>query len=120
MDFANFLIVRGMPQRQITATEEWRPVSVSTFNGGKVLTFVPRGNLRAAVPAAVLDPNYLRLARLWILEPRGDYEEEDMLRCKEWTLRGKSVLFTDENALDLLEVENELIREGQKVFGRMA
>ena len=118
VDFVNFMIIRGMPQRQITRQEEWRPVWVWTPAGGRVLTFVPPGDIRAAVPAPLLDPDYIHLARLWVLEPRGEYVEERLPHYTEWTLLGKSVLFSDDTAIELLEADNGNIREGQKVFGR--
>ena len=118
MDFANFLIIRGMPQRQIVGREEWRPVWVESACGsgsGKVLTFIPPGEIRCAVPRALLDDDYIHLARLWVLRPRmGSVEAGE---CDEWTLLGKSVLFGDEDVTYEMEDSQE-ISCGQRVFGR--
>ena len=121
MDFVNFLIIRGLPQRQLGPgqREEWRPVWVSPPVGGKVLTFVPPGDIRVAIPAALLDPDYNHLARLWVLEPREEHDEEDATPdFSEWTLRGKSVLFSDDVAIELMKLDNGFVRQGLKVFGR--
>ena len=110
MDFANFLIIRGMPQRQITQLEEWRPIWVESPSGGKVLTFIPPGDIRATVPVALLDEDYIHLARLWVLQSRGPSSDGN-----EWTLLGKSVIFGD--GVDSLEA-GEHVRTNQVVFGR--
>ena len=115
-DFVNFLIIRGMPRRQITQPEKWRPVWVSTIDNGKILTFTPPGDTQVAIPAALLDPDYVHLARMWVLEPRGHGESQSA--SSEWTLLGKSVLFSDDISDDLIESDNGMIEEGQKVFGR--
>ncbi|KAK3711954.1 hypothetical protein LTR37_009266 [Vermiconidia calcicola] len=118
MDFVNFLIIRGLPQRQMTQQELWRPVWVSNPEGGKVVTFAPPGNVKVAVPMALLDPDYIHLARLWVLQPRHELEEETLAHHNEWILLGKSVLFSDDISTDLLEIDNGMNRAGQKVFGR--
>lgn len=119
MDFVNFAIIRGMPRRQITTREEWRPVWVAPPAGGKVMTFVPRGGeLRVAVPAALLDREYVHLARMWVLKPRGEFRQDKVPHYCEWSLLGKSVLFCDDDAIERLELDNDLVREGQRVFGR--
>ena len=117
MDFVNFLIIRGMPQRQITQQELWRPIWVPTATNGKVLTFIPPDDIRVTVPAALLDQDYIHLARLWVLEPRGEYIEQTLSHYDEWTLLGKSVIFSDDVTIEQLELANG-IRGGQKVFGR--
>lgn len=118
MDFVNFLIIRGLPQRQIVGQrEEWRPIWVSPGAGGKVLTFVPPGEPRAAIPAALLDEDYSHCSRVWVLEPRGQYCEESKPHYNEWSLLGKTVMFSDEKVIQALEVERR-VRGGQKVFGR--
>ena len=101
-----------MPRRQISRPEHWKPVWAETPNGGRVLTFTPPGDIRVAVPCALLDEDYVHLARLWVLEPRGQSHSD------EWTLLGKSVLFSDDLADELIETENEMVRGGQKIFGR--
>ena len=118
INFVNFLIIRGMPQRQITGPEKWRPVWVPTAAGGKVLTFAPPGDLRVAVPEALLDSDYVHLARLWVLQPRGERDEEPEPHYNEWTMLGKSVLFSDDMSNEMLETGNGMIRRAQKVFGR--
>lgn len=121
MDFVNFLIIRGMPQRHIVQPEKWRPVWVPTPGGGKLLTFAPEGlgEIRVAVPAALLDTDYIHLARLWVMAPRGGPQlGEDGHHHKEWTLLGKSVLFSDDVASDLLEGRGGMVHGRQKVFGR--
>jgi len=130
LDFVNFLVIRGMPQRQTMHPEAWRPISVRTHDPsdkedsgmvGRVLTFIPPGEIRVAVPAALLDSDYVHLARLFVMEPRGEYDPERLPHYSEWTLRGKSVLFSDDHALELLEAEDDgRVRGGQKVFGRAA
>ncbi|GAB7363234.1 hypothetical protein MBLNU230_g3516t1 [Neophaeotheca triangularis] len=119
LDFVNFLVVRGMPQRQVTVREEWRPVCVfDASNGGKVVSFAPParsegGEVRAAVPRALLDDEYMHLARLWLLEPR------EQKLGGGWTLLGKSVVFGDERAMRRLHLGLEF-SERQSVFGRDA
>jgi hypothetical protein len=121
MDFVNFMIIRGMPQRHITQPEKWRPVWVPTPAGGKLLTFSPSGDIRVAIPSALLDVDYIHLARMWILQPRGEQLPEDNdHHHREWTLLGKSILFSDDIASELLEVHTGMIHGGQKVFGRGA
>ncbi|WPG99170.1 Hypothetical protein R9X50_00198100 [Acrodontium crateriforme] len=120
MDFVNFLIIRGLPQRQIIHYEEWRPIWVATDSGGKVLTFVPPGNIHTAVPSALLDPDYVHLARLWILEPKVSFYQHDgkIEHQDDWTLLGKSVLFSDDTAIDHLQGQGGEWRKQQRVFGR--
>ena len=120
MDFVNFLIIRGMPQRQIIHYEEWRPIWVATEGGGMVLTFVPPGDIRTAVPAALLDPDYVHLARLWVLKARPSFYQHDGQQQQEesWTLLGKSVLFSDDTAIEHLQGRGGDWRKQQKVFGR--
>ena len=88
------------------------PIWITTRNYGKVLTFRPDRTEATvpAIPSVLLNADYLHLARLWILEPRKATDK--------WTLLGKSVLFSDDMAIGLLEEDNGLVREGQKVFGR--
>ena len=117
-DFVNFLIIRGMPQRQVTQQENWRPVWVSTAEGGKVVTFIPPGDICCAVPVALLDSDYIHLARLWVLEPRETHVEKQLEYHNDWTLLGKSVVFSDDISIELLEADNGFIRGEQKVFGR--
>nr|POF14144.1 hypothetical protein CFP56_03168 [Quercus suber] len=107
MDFVNFIIIRGLPQRQVIQKEEWRPLWVATDNGGKIVTFVPRGNTRMAVPTALLNPDYIHLARLWILQPRDSIfnASRDEQHVTEWTLLGKSILFSDDLAIQQLYSE---------------
>ncbi|CAK1361631.1 hypothetical protein CB0940_03012 [Cercospora beticola] len=124
MDFVNFLIIRGLPSRQILRPEKWRPVWVPTAPGGKVVTFVPDGNrhIRPAVPTILVNPDYVHLARLWILEPRPRPTEDKDLNLipnhEEWTLLGKSVLFSDDLSIDQLTSSDGFLKESQKVFGR--
>ena len=116
MDFVNFLIIRGMPTRQVTHLEPWRPVWVSTLVG-KVLTFRPPGDdIRAVIPTALLDTDYMHLARLWMLEPRATKHRGS--HGVEWTLLGKSVIFGDDAATQNINCEGELVRKQQRVFGR--
>ncbi|KAK4546450.1 hypothetical protein LTR36_002127 [Oleoguttula mirabilis] len=121
MDFVNFLVIRGMPQRQILHREEWRPIWIATSTGGKVLTFVPPGNIFPAVPTALLDEDYVHLARLWVLSPRvtfADPNGQDEAATTRWTLLGKSVLFSDDLAIQQLHSRSGAWREEQRVFGR--
>lgn len=120
MDFVNFLVIRGMPQRQILHREEWRPMWIATATGGKVLTFVPPSNIRLAVPTALLDTDYIHLARLWILQHR-----VSPINCfkqtpqdAHWTLLGKSVLFSDDLALQQLQLQEGSHETQHRVFGR--
>jgi len=117
MDFVNFLVVRGLPHRGATSEmsdmSTWRPVWVPTSNDGKIVTFAPReSDVRVAVPVALFDTDYVHLARLWVLKPRGP--------DNEWTILGKSVLFSDDASMEVLDGDNGMIRQGQKVFGRSA
>ncbi|KAK5167661.1 uncharacterized protein LTR77_007360 [Saxophila tyrrhenica] len=118
MDFVNFLVVRGLPHRGATSDMDdmrlWGPVWVPTINGGRVLTFAPREDVRVAVPVALFDSDYVHLARLWVLKPRGTNSNN------EWTLQGKSVLFSDDASMESLDKDNGMIRRAQKVFGRPA
>ena len=114
MDFANFLVIRGMPQRQITALEEWRPICTERCVHGveaRAITFVPPANdIHVAMPTALLDEDYIHLARLWVLQPRDGAPNR-------WTLLGKSVLFSDDAATNAPIQETD-IREKQIVYGR--
>jgi curved DNA-binding protein CbpA len=123
MDFVNFLVIRGMPQRQIIHHEEWRPVWVFTETGGKVLTFIPPGQIIPAIPTALLDPDYVHLARLWVLEARTSFGNPSHgnpadATPSSWTLLGKSVLFSDHLALQMVHSQGGTWRDQQKVFGR--
>ncbi|KAF2716506.1 hypothetical protein K431DRAFT_289365 [Polychaeton citri CBS 116435] len=135
MDLANFLIIRGMPLRQITRPETWRPVCVQSATRGKVLTFVPveHENIQPAIPAVLFDEEYQHLARLWILKRRLSQPPEEynsicgssslstpssVLRPPEWTLLGKSVLFSDEVTMDMVQDEKIGVLERARIFGR--
>ncbi|KAK5115876.1 hypothetical protein LTR85_009470 [Meristemomyces frigidus] len=121
MDFVNFLVIRGMPQRQILHHEEWRPIWVATPTGGKVLTFVPPGDIFPAMPTALLDEDYVHLARLWLLSPRVTLVNphgQDGAVTSRWTLLGKSVLFSDDLATQQLHAPSGTWMEQQRVFGR--
>jgi hypothetical protein len=121
MDFVNFMIIRGMPQRHITQPEKWRPVWVPVLGGGKLLTFAPSDEIRVAIPSALLDTDYNHLARMWILKPRGESQAgEDGPYHRDWTLLGKSILFSDDIANDVLRQDAGLFQHGQRVFGRGA
>ena len=117
MDFANFLVIRGLPQRQLRAPEAWRPVVARTRGGGCVLTFRPpvvggAGEIAAAVPSVLLDVDYVHLARLWMLVPR---------RGGGWTLWGKSVMFADDRGMAAVHCEGDegqVVLRGERVFGR--
>jgi curved DNA-binding protein CbpA len=114
MDFVNFLVIRGMPQRSLRAPEAWRPSVVKTPNAGKLLMFRPPGeDVRAAVPSMLLDIDYVHLARIWILVPR--------TTGSKWTLRGKSVMFGDDAALTQVNCdgdEGQVVERQQEVYGR--
>lgn len=114
MDFVNFLVIRGMPQRQLRRPEAWRPSVAKTANGGKVLMFRPPGeDVTAAVPSVLLDVDYVHLARLWMLVPRRTAEK--------WTLVGKSVMFADDASVSQVNShgdEGQVVKWQQKVFGR--
>lgn len=118
IDFVHFLVIRGMPQRQILHREEWRPVWVSTGADGRVITFVPPGQIRPAIPTALLDCDYVQLARLWLLEPRESFTSSNGKVADSWTLFGKSVIFSDELATEVLHGPSGSLRDGQRVFGR--
>jgi curved DNA-binding protein CbpA len=113
MDFVNFLVIRGMPQRSLRQPEAWRPSVVKTPNAGKLLMFRPPGKIRAAVPSVLLDIEYVHLARIWILVPRAT--------DSKWTLRGKSVMFGDDAALTQVNCdgdEGQVVKLQQEVYGR--
>jgi hypothetical protein len=117
MDFVNFLVIRGLPLRQLSEPEIWRPLWFSTDAGGKVLSFVPVGNksIRPAIPTALINPDYVHLSRLWILEPRSlDVSTGN----DEWTLLGKSVLFSDEIYIEHMSGLNGDIKSQQRIYGR--
>lgn len=118
VDFVNFLVIRGLPLRQLSAPERWRPLWFSTDAGGKVLSFVPVGNksIRPAIPTALIHPDYVHLARLWILEPR--VSKTSASGGEEWTLLGKSVLFSDEVYIENMSRSNGDLKGGQKIYGR--
>ncbi|KAF2773047.1 hypothetical protein EJ03DRAFT_387346 [Teratosphaeria nubilosa] len=124
MDFVNFLVIRGMPQRQILHCEAWRPIWVKTENGGRILTFVPPGDIRPAIPTALVDDDdYIHLARLWILEARYSFQgsmdaPSETANTDDWTLIGKSVLFSDDLASQHLRFPSGVWREKQRIFGR--
>jgi curved DNA-binding protein CbpA len=128
MDFVNFLIIRGLPLRQILKREQWRPVWVPMPNGGKVIAFEPLGSglIRPAIPTALINPDYVHLARLWILQPRplppcldeNDQTTKIIPNYSEWTLLGKSVLFSDELAIEQMTSFDGYLKEQQKVYGR--
>jgi len=114
MDFVNFLVIRGMPQRSLRQAEAWRPGVVRTPNAGKLLMFRPPGEeVRAAVPSMLLDIDYVHLARIWMLVPR--------TTDSKWTLRGKSVMFGDDAGLAQVNCdgdEGQLVKRQQEVYGR--
>ncbi|KAF7187706.1 Chaperone protein DnaJ [Pseudocercospora fuligena] len=121
MDFVNFLIIRGLPQRQVQKPEKWRPRAVKTGPGGKVLTFVPLSNphIQPAIPTVLVNADYVHLARLWILEPRHSLGlGEDPENNSEWTLLGKSVLFSDELSIGAMSSYGGDFVVQQRVFGR--
>ncbi|KAF2165142.1 hypothetical protein M409DRAFT_56030 [Zasmidium cellare ATCC 36951] len=124
-DFVNFLVIRGLPQRQISKPEPWRPLWVSTPLGGKVLTFVPISDetVHAAIPTVLINADYVHLARLWILKPRSipeDLEKNvDLVSySNDWTLLGKSVLFSDELSIGQMTAYGGDFKDQQRVFGR--
>jgi hypothetical protein len=123
-DFANFLIIRGLPHRQISKPERWRPVWVPTGGGGKVLSFVPVGNenIRAAIPTLLVHPEYVHLARMWILEPRPvprqNGDADIVSKTEHWTLLGKSVLFSDEISIGLMSDYSGDTKQQQRIYGR--
>lgn len=111
MDIANFMIIRGMPQRQLRQPEKWRPICITTLNKGKILTFRPTGlDVRPVVPTGLLDADYVHLARLWMVSPR--------TTDSKWTLLGKSVMFSDDLGMLQVNYEGDMVRRQQKVFGR--
>ena len=116
MDFVNFLVIRGMPQRQLRRPEAWRPSVVTTPNAGKLLMFRPPGaEVCAAVPSVLLDVDYVHLARLWMLVPRKGEEG------RTWTLRGKSVMFGDDAGIEHVNCdgdEGQVVLKGQRIYGR--
>ncbi|KAK5132000.1 hypothetical protein LTR08_000421 [Meristemomyces frigidus] len=121
LDFVHFLVIRGMPQRQILHREAWRPIIIPTDTGGKILTFVPPGNICPAVPVVLLDQDYVHLARLWVLQSRATMVDElyrDETATAHWTLLGKSVLFSDDLGIQQLHSRGGVWREQQRVFGR--
>lgn len=117
VDFVNFLVIRGLPLRQLLAPESWRPLWFSTDAGGKVLSFVPvdNKNIKPAIPTALINPDYVHLSRLWILEPRS---KEPHASQDEWTLLGKSVLFSDEVYIEHMSSSNGDLKAQQKIYGR--
>ncbi|SMY21196.1 unnamed protein product [Zymoseptoria tritici ST99CH_1A5] len=124
MDFVNFLVIRGLPQRQVSKPEKWRPLWVPTEGDGKVLTFVPIGNenIRAAIPTVLVNPEYVHLARLWILEPRPvprtNGASDVVSQNEHWTLLGKSVVFSDEISIGLMSEYHGDTKRQQRIYGR--
>ena len=114
MDFVNFLVIRGMPQRQLRHPEAWRPSVITTLNAGKLLMFRPPGaEVCAAVPSVLLDIDYVHLARLWMLVPWRNREE--------WTLRGKSVMFGDDAGISHVNSDGDVgqvVLQRQRIYGR--
>lgn len=120
MDFVNFLIIRGLPQRQVQKPEKWRPRAVKTGSGGKVLTFMPLSHrsIQPAIPTVLLNPEYVHLARLWIIEPKESPNDEIAENNSDWTLLGKSVLFSDEISIgSMMSFGGDFVMQ-QRVFGR--
>jgi hypothetical protein len=117
VDFTNFIIIRGLPLRQLSIPERWRPLWFSTEHGGRVLSFVPIGNknIRPAIPTALINPDYVHLSRLWILEPRF---VDPSTSNDEWTLLGKSVLFSDEVYIEHMSSSNGDLQGQQRIYGR--
>lgn len=128
MDFVNFLVIRGLPQRQLRRPEAWAPCVLALPGGAKALTFRPEeGRVRAAVPSVLLDLDYVHLARLWMVLPAGrkGLEGEGM-----WTLVGKSVMFGDDASMAQVHCEDGdgdgdrggmvVVKRQQRVFGRDA
>lgn len=123
-DFVNFLVIRGLPQRQISKPEHWRPFWVTTAKGGKVLTFAPTSDstVHLAIPTVLVNPDYVHLARLWVLKPRSipdDHHNIDLVsHNNDWTLLGKSVLFSDESSIGQMGAYGGDFKDQQRVFGR--
>lgn len=112
MDLVNFLVIRGLPQRQLKQPEAWRPIWVATPNGGRIVTFRPPGkDVRLAVPTVLLDADYDHLARLWMVTSRSTESK--------WTLLGKSVMFSDDLGLAQVNDEGDMVRRQQEVYGRV-
>lgn len=124
MDFVNFLIVRGLPLRQLLKPEPWRPFWIENPAGGKVLTFAPVSDDHAVyptVPTVLINPDYVHLARLWLLKPRAvDAADKGdaIYRTDEWTLLGKSVLFSDEVSIANMSAHRGDLKDQQRVYGR--
>lgn len=121
-DFVNFLVIRGLPQRQISKPEQWRPLWVITPAGGKVVTFAPISDstIHPAIPTVLINADYVHLARLWILKPRSIPENHDNIdlvsQNEDWTLLGKSVCFGNE--LSIGQMADGDVKDQQRVFGR--
>ncbi|KAK4631015.1 hypothetical protein CLAFUW4_03891 [Fulvia fulva] len=138
MDFVNFLTIRGLPQRQISKPEPWRPFVVAST--GQVLGYAPIADehIQLAIPTVLINPDYVHLARLWILAPRTTpsltngttsssatsipiptitLNDENI---SDWTLSGKSVLFSDEAWIGKMSTAQYRgdFQEQQKVYGR--
>ncbi|OQO04214.1 hypothetical protein B0A48_10824 [Cryoendolithus antarcticus] len=111
MDFVNFLVIRGMPRRQLTKPEKWRPVRLRVPGNGQILTFCPAEvDVQPVVPTVLLDADYVHLARLWLVMPRP--------KGIGWTLVGKSVMFSDDAALASVSADDGMLRVQQRVSGR--
>lgn len=114
MDFVNFIVIRGLPQRQLRQPEAWRPSVVTTPNAGKLLMFRPPGQeVSAGVPSVLLDIDYVHLARLWMLVRRD--------RSSDWTLTGKSVMFGDDAGISHVNCDGDdkqLVLRQQRIYGR--
>lgn len=69
----------------------------------------------------LIHTDYVHLARLWILRPRAEPDSDDdnvVLNTSEWTLLGKSVVFSDENSIGHMSAYGGDFKDQQKVFGR--
>jgi hypothetical protein len=90
--------------------------------GGKAVIFAPfehSKTLLVAVPAAIKEAHYDRLARGWILTSKNPYTGSPK-RTVSWTLQSKGVIFGDGNFKAALERCSEMEVRNHRVYGPSA
>ncbi|KAF1911072.1 hypothetical protein BDU57DRAFT_485483 [Ampelomyces quisqualis] len=113
LSFLSTVITSGIPWASGAAEHSHGPLIVtapssqSTYDansstqthGGRAVLFAPfehSKTLVVAVPAAVKDAHYHKLARSWVLTSSSRYTSSPT-QPASWTLHSKGILFSDEN-----------------------